>query len=90
MTIAERRERGTELCLRLTARVADLVPRGIGRWDETWRIVGPADAEFMAALTSWEVSPNPGDKERIRSAHDAVLAAWRYAVAEYEQAKAER
>lgn len=84
MTRDEIRERGTEICRRLTRDVASIAPAGIGHWDRAWQIVAQPDADFMAALTAWESDPtNPTAKQRVRDCYAAVLEAWRRAVTEY-------
>ena len=90
MTPEDRRRRGTELCRVLAEHVADIAPSGIGVLDRTWEIVGPSDAEFMLALSGWEATGGDVDQAKVRAAYDRVLIAWREAVVEYEQAKAER
>jgi hypothetical protein len=87
---AERRERGTLLCRRLTEEVGAVVPEGIGRWSRTWELVAGADADFMLALTRWEATGDDSDKPALRAAYFAVLAAWRQATREYERERAER
>lgn len=90
LTPGERRERGTRLCARLAEDVASIVPAGIGAWDETWRIVDPADASFMEALVAWESDPSKEALDRVRSAYRGVLCAWRSASAAFERQRAER
>ena len=85
MTITERRERGTELCRRLSSAVAAIAPPGIGRWEKAWQIVGPADSAFMAALTGWEADPTDTAMARVEFAYKAVLHAWAGAASEYEK-----
>jgi hypothetical protein len=90
MTTDERREGGARLCRRLTDEVEKLAPEGIGRWPQTWEIVGEADAAFLAALTHWEATGDEAHKPPLREAYYSVLDAWRQAVSEYERQGAER
>ena len=85
MSTTDRLARGTELCRRLSSAVAALAPRGIGRWERAWEIVGPADSEFMIALTAWEADPTDAPMARVESAYKAVLCAWAEAIREYEE-----
>ncbi len=85
MSPEERRGRGTELCERLTQDVAEIAPPGIGHWDRTWEIVGPADAQFMVALSDWESEPTPEALATVTAAYDAVLDAWGDAVRRFHQ-----
>ena len=87
MTTDERRERGTELCRRLSADVDKAVPKDIGAWSPAWEIVGDADAEFMLALTKWESTGTAPDKAALRAAYAEVLNMWRRALAAWEAVK---
>ena len=89
MTPEDRRGRGTELCRVLEKHVADIAPSGIGVLDRTWDIVGPADAEFMLALSGWEASGGEADQAKVRAAYNRVLDAWRRASTLYEQRTSE-
>lgn len=75
--------RGTQICRRLSAAVAEIAPDGIGRWVPAWDIVAPADAEFMIALADWEADPTDDAKLRVKATYTAVLDAWRRAAVEY-------
>lgn len=90
MTAEERREGGTRLCRQLGAEVARLAPPGIGRWEQTWQIVGDADTEYLIALTRWEATGSEDDKPPLRAAYYGVRDAWRRAAAAYEQERAGR
>jgi hypothetical protein len=81
----ERRDRGTELCRRLAQDVSEIAPPLIGHWDKAWDLVGDADAHFMATLSGWESDPSPEALATVSAAYDAVLAAWRDAVSQFEQ-----
>ncbi len=85
MSPEERQDRGTELCQRLSEAVADIAPSGIGHWDRTWEIVGPADAQFMVALSDWESEPTAEALATVTAAYDACLAAWTDAVSQFHQ-----
>ena len=88
MTTEERRERGTELCRRLSSDVDKAVPRDIGAWSPAWEIVGDADAGFMLALLKWESTGSEADKAALRAAYAKVLSMWRRALAAWEAVKA--
>ena len=83
MTHGERQAKGKILCEKLTEAVAYIAPEEIGRWDRTWQIVDAPGAEFMTALSTWELDPSDVAMQRVSDAYDAVMAAWRLAVAEY-------
>ena len=88
MTTDERRERGTELCRRLSADVDKAVPKGIGTWPPAWEMVGDADTEFMLQLLRWERSGTGSDKAALRASYAQVLDAWRAAAAVWESIEA--
>ena len=82
MRYAERQEKGRLLCWKLAEAVANIAPRGISRWDRAWQIVDGPGAEYMVALISWETNPSDAAALQVSDAYDAVIAAWRVAVAE--------
>ena len=90
MTFAERQQRGTSLCRRLSEVVTDIVPIGIGGWDPAWEMVAEADADFLAALTAWEAEPTDEGRARVQTAYHAVVDAWKDAALQFERARAER
>jgi len=75
----ERRERGSELCRKLARRVAEIAPAGLRRSDDAWEHVGPASADFMAALTAWEHEGADEAEQTLRTAYVALVEAWREA-----------
>ena len=84
MSPEERRRRATLLCVELTTAVNQLAPTGIGGLSELTDIVGDADGAFMRALFEWERTGD-GDLDRVRSAYDGVLDAWREATRQFER-----
>ena len=83
MSYADRQAKGQLLCQKLTEAVANIAPRGIGRWDRVWQIVDAPSARFMLALSAWETGPSNDAAMNVSSAYDDVLDAWRVAAAEY-------
>ena len=83
MSHADRREKGRILCQKLAEAVASIAPKGIGRWDRCWEVVDAPSAEFMTALSAWEIDPSDMTMQLVHDAYDVVMAAWRVAVAEY-------
>ena len=83
MTYDQRQAKGKILCQKLAEAVASVAPKGIGRWDRCWEVVDGPSAEFMTALSAWEIDPSDVTMQRVSDAYDAVMAAWRVAVAEY-------
>ena len=76
-------DRAKQICQHLSQAVTELVPEGIGRWQGAWDMVAEASADFMLALATWEADPSHESAARVKSAHDAVLTAWRQAAAEF-------
>ena len=85
----DRQARGTALCRRLADDVGSLCPPGIGGWEEAWIITGPPSADFLDALAVWERVETEEARVRVRGAYDAVLAAWKAAVARWLGVRAE-
>ncbi len=82
-TYDQRQAKGKILCEKLADHVAVIAPKGIGLWDRAWEIVDGSSATFMNALSAWEIEPSNVTMQRVSVAYDAVMAAWRVAVAEY-------
>ena len=88
MTPAERPcDQGAALCRRLSERIAEIAPEGVGQTDWVWELVAEPDASFVIALSAWESDPKEDAKARVKDAYDAVLDAWRRAAAEFEKQK---
>ena len=86
MTYAERQETGRQLCLKLMERIGEVaaaVP--IDHWPP---IADAPSAEFMAALTAWELAPSDSTMQRVSEAYEAVIEAWRIAATEHAAEKA--
>ena len=83
MSYADRQETGRLLSRKLAEAVAIIAPRGIGRWDRCWEVVDGPGANYMTALSAWEIDPSDVTMQRVSDAYDAVMAAWRIAVSEY-------
>ncbi len=84
MTRKELRERGKQICERLTVAVEQDTPEGLGRWPRAWEITAAPSADFMLALAIWEAEPDAESADKVKAAFDAVLNAWRRAANEYE------
>ena len=83
MTFEQRQGKGKILFQKLAEAVAKIAPNGIGRWDRCWEVVDAPSAEYMIALSAWEIDPSNVTMQRVSNAYDAVMAAWRMAVSEY-------
>ncbi len=86
MSYGQRQETGRQLCEKLMERigqVAAAVP--LGHWPP---IVDAPSAEFMTALSAWEIDPSDLTMQRVSDAYDDVLDAWRQAASEYTAERA--
>ena len=78
-------EAATQVCRNLAAEVAGIAPNGIGHWAGAWDIVADADFELVQTLGTWEFEPSDEGQARVRATYNAVLAAWRRAVAQWQK-----
>ncbi len=77
-------ERTRYVCRRLTERVGEVAPPGLGKWDRAWELVADPSTAFLDALTAWEGEDAPRSRARLQAAADAVVRAWRLAGEEWE------
>jgi hypothetical protein len=77
-------ERTRYVCRRLTERVGEVAPPGLGKWDRAWEVVADPSTAFLDALREWEGEDTPKSRARLQAAADAVVKAWRLASQEWE------
>ena len=85
-TFDQRQLKGREVCQKLMERIGEVaaaVP--LGHWPP---IADAPSAEFMTALSAWEIDPSDLTMQRVSDAYDNVLDAWRQAAAEYATERA--
>ena len=83
MTTTERRRL---ICGKVSHRISEVTPPGLGRWDGAWPLVAaPADL-FLDALDAFLQEDTPGTRQRIQTAADDLVRAWRRAGEEWERA----
>ena len=82
-TYEQRQAKAKILCEKLAGHVGLIAPEGIGHWDRAWEIVDGSSANFMNALSAWEIEPSDLAMQRVSDAYDDVLDAWRQVAAEY-------
>jgi len=83
MTTEERRRL---ICEKVSRRIAEVTPPGLGRWDDAWdRVRTPSDA-FLDALAAYLEEDTPRTRDRIQRGADALVRAWRNAGQEWEAA----
>ncbi len=86
MSYGQRQETGRQLCEKLVERIGEVaaaVPPG--HWPP---IADAPSAEFMTALSAWEIDPSDLTMQRVSDAYDNVLDAWRQPAAEYATERA--
>ena len=83
MTQEERRDHTRLICRRLTAKVNDLAPPGLGNWDRTWELVEGPSGAFLDALDRWVDHDTPETREDVETTALALLVAWKEAAALY-------
>lgn len=67
-----------EVCHRVVAAVGREAPRGLGTWDEAWRMVEAPSDDLLEALRAFE-DREADDKAHIVALAEALLDAWREA-----------
>ena len=73
----ERRRRGKAICASLVEDVGKVATPGLSRWPGAMDIVGPAEADFLAALLQWEETGSAHLIDRVRKAYDRLVGAWK-------------
>lgn len=83
---------GAQLLLeRLVHEIAEIAPPGLGEWEEAWRLVDPASADFLIEVSRWEHEDQSqmSTRDRLASArrvtrsYRSLLEAWRHAADAY-------
>ena len=73
------RERTRIVCERVTRRIGEVVPAGLGRWDPAWSMVEAPSDSFLDALRAWGALDTPVTRERLQETADELVRAWRRA-----------
>jgi hypothetical protein len=89
MTQEERRDHTRLICRKLTAKVNELAPPGLGNWDRTWELVEGPSSAFLDALALWVDHDTPETREDVETTALALLVAWKEAAALYRLAENE-
>ncbi|HKK08770.1 MAG TPA: hypothetical protein VKA44_07795 [Gemmatimonadota bacterium] len=82
-----RRERERLICQRVTRRIGEVAPEGIGRWDPAWEIVAPPSDAFLDVLDAWLNDDSPDTRAALQAAADDLVRAWREAGRRYQEAR---
>ena len=72
-------DRARIVCQRISRRISEVAPTGLGRWNDAWEYVaGPSDA-FLDALGAWTDGDDPVTRSELLAAAEALIQAWRQA-----------
>lgn len=72
------------ICQKLARRISEVVPPGMGRWDEIWdRVAEPSD-RFLDALEAFLHADTPETRRHVYAAVDELVHTWRRAGQEWE------
>lgn len=76
MNRSERVFHSRRICRKVTAKVNEISPPGLGHWPRTWDIVeGPSD-RFLDALDAWTDDDTPLRRRNVETTVEALLVAW--------------
>ena len=81
-----RREKARTVCERLAARIREVVPVGLGRWEPVWTLVASPSDVFMDALKEWENEDSPTTRPDLEAAFTDLVRAWAEAAHQWEEA----
>lgn len=70
-------------CIRITQRIGDTAPTGLGRWDRTWEIVERPSNRFLDALKTWLDQQTVEARAKLHRAADQLVEAWERAGEEW-------
>lgn len=79
-------ERGHLICVRVTRRISEVAPHGLGRWSGAWEIVAHPSDVFLDRLAEWERRDVPETRAALETAVNEFVRAWRRAAAKWEAA----
>lgn len=79
-------DRSRIVCERVTHRIKEVVPSGLGHWDQAWDLVEVASAAFEDALGTFLVRDTQVSRAHLEQAVDELVRAWRCAGQAWEEA----
>ncbi len=71
---------------RVVARIREVAPEGLGRWDLAWELVAAPSDAFLDRLAEWEATDSPVTRRRLATASAALVAAWAEAARQWQEA----
>ena len=81
-----RRERARIVADRVDARIREISPEGLGRWDPAWDHIGAPSDVFMDALRKWENADSSTTRWELEAASEVLIDAWAEAAGQWSAA----
>jgi hypothetical protein len=76
MTRKERVAHSKRICQKITRKISEFSPPGLGHWDKIDALVQEPSGAFLDALDRWVVHDTPETREDLETAAEALLVAW--------------
>lgn len=76
MTRRERVEHSRRICRKITAKINEISPPGLGHWTRTWDLVEAPSDRFLDALNRWIDEDTLETRLAVQEAGDALLVSW--------------
>ncbi len=81
-----RREKARIVAERVAARIREVSPMGLGRWDPVWDHIGAPSDEFMDRLAEWEKADSTSTRSKLETASTVLIDAWAEAARRWTEA----
>ncbi len=81
-----RHEKARIVAERVVARIREVSPEGLGRWDLAWELVAAPSDAFMDRLAEWEATDSPVTRSQLETASTALIEAWAEAARQWKEA----
>ena len=81
-----RREKARMVAERVAARIREVAPEGLGRWDPTWDHIGAPSDVFMDRLAEWEKEDSTSTRSQLDAASTELIEAWAEAARRWKNA----
>ena len=79
-----RHEKARIVADRVAARIREVSPEGLGRWDPAWDHIGTPSDVFMDALKEWEKADSTDNRSKLEVASADLIEAWAEAARQWE------
>ena len=80
------REKARIVAGRVAARIREVAPEGLGRWDLAWELVAAPSDAFMDRLAEWETTDSPLTRSQLETASADLVEAWAEAARQWTEA----